>query len=183
MMETEIEFDNQSIISDITENNTVISVDIENKLDEINAKVVNELNKMTIDGLKEKCKELNISGISKMKKPDLVSTLLNEFMKLYPLLKDKKAIELKNICKQLGIKGLGTSKKDILVYQILLQLTNPLRFKIEQSIGLTSILEEPAINVKEEQPKELTLLEQLEKQRAEIESKMKEELEKQIEEQ
>ena len=183
MMETEIEFDNQSIISDITENNTVISVDIENKLDEINAKVVNELNKMTIDGLKEKCKELNISGISKMKKPDLVSTLSNEFMKLYSLLKDKKANELKNICKQLGIKGLGTSKKDILVYQILLQLTSPLRFKIEQSIGLTSIVEEPTINVKEEQSKELTLLEQLEKQRAEIESKMKEELEKQIEEQ
>mgnify|MGYP003345613941 CR=1 FL=1 len=99
-MISEVELDNQSIVSDITDNNTILSIDIECKLDEINAKTIVELNKMNTDGLKEKCKELGITGFSKMKKPELVSLLSNEFMKLFPLLKEKKSNELKMICKQ-----------------------------------------------------------------------------------
>ncbi len=180
-MFSEVELDNQSIISDITDSNTVLSVDIESKLDEINAKAVVELNKMNIDGLKEKCKELGISGFSKMKKPELVSLLSNEFMKLFPLLKEKKLNELKTICKQFGIKGIASAKKESLIYQILLQYVSPLRFKLESSI-MPPILEEQKeekINEKKEVKVELSAIEKLEQRRIEIENKMKEELEKQ----
>ncbi len=181
-MISEVEFDNQTIISDITDSNTVLSVDIESKLDEINAKAVAELNKMNIDGLKEKCKELGISGFSKMKKPELVSLLSNEFMKLFPLLKEKKSNELKTICKQLGIKGIASAKKESLIYQILLQYVSPLKFKLEENT-MPSILEEPKKEEKKEVKVELSPIEKLEQQRIEIENKMKEELEKQKEEQ
>jgi hypothetical protein len=181
-MISEVEFDNQTIISDITDSNTVLSVDIESKLDEINAKAVAELNKMNIDGLKEKCKELGISGFSKMKKPELVSLLSNEFMKLFPLLKEKKLNELKTICKQFGIKGIASAKKESLIYQILLQYVSPLKFKLEENT-MPSILEEPKKEEKKEVKLELSPIEKLEQQRIEIENKMKEELEKQKEEQ
>ncbi len=176
-MISEVELDNQSIVSDITDSNTILSIDIECKLDEINAKTIIELNKMNTDGLKEKCKELGITGFSKMKKPELVSLLSNEFMKLFPLLKEKKSNELKIICKQLGIKGISSAKKELLIYQILLQYISPLRFKLEQTI-IPPILEEQK-EEKQEVKDELSLLEKLEQQRIEIENKMKEELEKQ----
>ena len=38
----------------------------------------NNLNKCTITELKSKCKELKISGYSKMKKEDLIKTILNK---------------------------------------------------------------------------------------------------------
>ena len=66
--------DNQSILSDITDcfgNITISSDEIAQKLDEINTKTETELNKLTIEVLKEKCKELNIGSISKLKKPEL----------------------------------------------------------------------------------------------------------------
>ena len=80
--------DSQSVISDITEindNNTTLSFDIEIKINEITLKLNSELNKLNLDGLKEKAKDLRISGISKMKKPDLIKILETEFIKLFPI--------------------------------------------------------------------------------------------------
>ena len=70
--------DNQSVISDITEtidNNTVTSFDIEKKMSEITVNMNNELNKLNLDILKEKAKELGITGISKLKKPEIIQNL------------------------------------------------------------------------------------------------------------
>ena len=47
---------------------------------------------------KDKCKELGIGGVSKYKKPEFVSILLGEFVKLGHLLKDKKKISLFSLC-------------------------------------------------------------------------------------
>ena len=61
--------DVQSVISDITDindTNTVLSFVIEDKIDELRGKVTTELNKLNADVLKEKAKERNISGISKL---------------------------------------------------------------------------------------------------------------------
>ena len=82
--------DNQSVISDITEtidNNTVTSFDIEKKMSEITVNMNNELNKLNLDILKEKAKELGITGISKLKKPEIIQNLETEFVKLFSICK------------------------------------------------------------------------------------------------
>ena len=126
--------DTQSVISDITDANTLSlneffdENNIDDKINEAKTKMENELNKINIDGLKEKCKELGIVGISKMKKPEIVQTLLLEFSKLVTILKDKRLNELKNSCKQCGIKGFNNLKKEILISQILLQYAVNVKF-------------------------------------------------------
>ena len=129
--------DSQSIISDITENNdnnTTISFEIEIKVNEITSKLNSELNKLNLDSLKDKAKDLGVSGISKIKKPDLIQILENEFIKLLPILKEKKSNDLKNICKQYGIKGVAGYKKDYLVCQILEYHSSILKFKLDDMV-------------------------------------------------
>ena len=162
--------DVQSVISDITDINdttTVLSFVIEDKIDELRGKVTAELNKLNADVLKEKAKERNISGLSKLKKPELVLLLETEFLKLLPILKEKKVNDLKNICKCYGIKGVNGSKKDLVIYQILLYSSSTLNFTLdvtpEVDIDVTSKAEP------------MSLIEQLEKQKKEIELKLLEE--------
>lgn len=163
--------DTDTIISDITDNNSVDSL----KQDELRIKTELNLNNLTNDSLKDKCKDLGIKNAFKMKKTELVQSLLSEFMKLILEFKDKKVNDLKTICKQYSIKfGAGT-KKEELYWLVLNHCSDNLVFKLEQEV------------VEEEQPKtvdepKLSLLEQLEKQRQEIETKMQDELKKQEEE-
>ena len=172
--------DNQTLISDITEtndNNTTSSFDIEIKVTEISVKLNTELNKLNLDGLKEKAKDLKISGISKIKKPDLIQILETEFLKLVPILKEKKINDLKNICKQCGLKGVAGYKKDFLIYQILQYYSSIIKFKLDDNPIQT---DEKEIEVIKSEP--LTFIEQLEKQKQEIELKMKEETKRQEDE-
>jgi len=90
--------DNQTVISDITDNDiTLTNENFEDKLNEIKINFNTDLNKLTMDNLKDKCKELGVIGISKFKKPELIQTLETEFFKMLPILKEKKVNELKNI--------------------------------------------------------------------------------------
>jgi len=169
--------DNQSLISDITDINdnlTLSSDEINQKLDEIRALVENKLSELTMDGLKDKCKELGIGGISKYKKPEFISTLLSEFLKLWPLLKDKKSNELKNICKQFNIKGTTGFKKDEFAWSILQHCSVNLILKIDETITVSK----PKNKASEIEPPipKLSLFEELEQQKLAIELKMKEEL-------
>jgi 5-methylcytosine-specific restriction endonuclease McrA len=163
--------DCQTIISDITDINTEVSFEIEDKIVEIKDKINNELNKLNSDNLKEKCKELSITGVSKFKKLELVQVLEAEFMKLISILKDKKTSELKNICKQYGIKGLAIAKKNTIIYNILLYTSSNMIFKCD-TINNDKVTEKPT-----------SLIEQLEKQKLDIELKMNEEIKRQEEEQ
>ena len=179
--------DSQSIISDITENNdnnTTISFEIEIKVNEITSKLNSELNKLNLDSLKDKAKDLGVSGISKIKKPDLIQILENEFIKLLPILKEKKSNDLKNICKQCGIKGVAGYKKDYLVCQILEYHSSILKFKLDDILVQQDEKEKEKENDNSNNNKteQLTLIEQLEKQKQEIELKMKEETKRQEEE-
>jgi 5-methylcytosine-specific restriction endonuclease McrA len=172
--------DSQSIISDITENNdnnTTISFEIEIKVNEITSKLNSELNKLNLDSLKDKAKDLGVSGISKIKKPDLIQILENEFIKLLPILKEKKSNDLKNICKQCGIKGVAGCKKDYLVCQILEYHSSILKFKLDDIQEEKEKEKDPDIKIEQ-----LTLIGQLEKQKQEIELKMREETKRQKEE-
>lgn len=170
--------DSISVISDITDfdNNSISSFDIENKINEIVSNLNIELNKLNLDSLKEKAKDLGNSGLSKLKKPEVIQILEGEFIKLFPILKEKKINDLKNICKQAGIKGITGYKKEYLIYQILKLYSSNLKFKLEN----LQTIEEKENTVVDNEPS--NLIEQLKKQKEEIENKMKEETKRQEEE-
>ena len=176
------ELDNQTIVSNITENNTILSSDLIQKQDELNIKTELELNKLTMDGLKEKCKENGIVGVSKFKKPELVKILLDEFIKLFSFIKDKKAADLKTICKNINVKGFTGIKKDDIILLILTYCSSNLNFKINETVIPEIIKDIEASKQTTNEPK-ISLKKELEKQKIEIEIeielKMKEELEKQ----
>lgn len=167
--------DNLSVVSDITDlndGNTISSLDIEDKISEIKMKLNTELNKLNMDNLKEKCKELGINGLSKLKKPELIPILETEFLKLITILKEKKVNELKNICKQNKIKCVVGVKKDEIIYQILLYNSTNMIFRLNEIQNET---EKEETVVKHEA---ISLIEQLEKQKQEIELKLREESKK-----
>jgi len=179
MMSLEFDnMDNQTVISDITDINTVNSFDIDIRINELRVKIETDLNKINIEGLKEKCKEMNISGTSKQKKPELIQLLLTEFNKLIDRLKDKKSNELKNICKQNSVKYSSSAKKDNLISNILEYSSCVLKFKIDDVSNLQEINKNKEQTKSPEEPK-LSIIEDLEKQRQTIELKMKEEIDKQ----
>ena len=129
--------DVQSVISDITDINdttTVLSFVIEDKIDELRGKVTAELNKLNADVLKEKAKERNISGLSKLKKPELIQLLESEFFKMQTYLNSKSKNDLKNLSKSCDVKKVSTSKKDELVYQILFYNVNNMIFRMNDNI-------------------------------------------------
>lgn len=187
-----IDMDNQTVISaitDISDTITLSSDEIQQKLDEVRILVETKLGELTIDTLKDKCKELGLGGISKLKKPELVSTLLAEFIKLWPLLKDKKANDLKNICKQFNIKGTTGCKKDEIIWNILQHCSSNLILRLDENI-VNSVISGKTKHKSSEIdtviypsqviqsiPK-LSLIEELEQQKMEIELKMKEEIKK-----
>lgn len=174
----ELNNDNQTVISDITEsiNDSNILINEFNEellLNELKTNLNIELNKFTLDILREKCKELNISSISKLKKPDLIQALETEFFKINDILKNKKKNEIKNIIKIYGIKKLTSTRKEVLIYRILCYHLSNLIFKIDETKFQNESFVEPEL---EPEVKQLTLIEQLELQKQEIEKKMQEEI-------
>jgi 5-methylcytosine-specific restriction endonuclease McrA len=183
--------DNQTIISELSDEidmgTTTSSFIFDDKLCEVKTNVNIELNKLNLDNLKDKCKELGITGISKMKKPELVQLLENEIIKCIDVLKEKKIADLKNMCKACSIKKIG-SKKEVLIYQILAWNSVNMVFRIDETKFQNTTISEPIKENNDEttnantNDKPLTLIEQLEKQKQEIELKMQAELKKQQEE-
>jgi len=175
--------DVQSIISDITDLSDNSDI-IQQKQNEINVKMETELNKLTIDTLKDKCRQLSITNYSKMKKQELVIILLQDFDKLWITVKNKTIVELKNICKNLNIKGVAGYKKNMLCIQIMLYYTNNITVCPSISDDKPEIckpnpqiqVEKDAVNVKDELEKQKKDKEELEKQQKE---KEQEELERQ----
>jgi 5-methylcytosine-specific restriction endonuclease McrA len=176
------ELDNQTNISDITEK-TVSSENSEEfrqKREEINKMLDNELNKLNRDEAKDKAKAYNIIISPKTKKQDINTIICSEFDKYWTIIMSKKIPELKNICKVNKIAGVTGLKKDglcllIMTYYAVNCILNP---ELEKLI----VVEQKEI----EKPKELekpsvveNSLEELEKQKQEIERKMSEAIEKQ----
>ncbi len=166
--------ENQSIVSELTESSDNNDNIIE-KFDDIKVKLNTDLNKLNIEALKEKCKELGISGLSKLKKPEIIQKLEIEFLKSQIYLNTKSKTELKHLCKSYEIKNISSSKKENIIYQILLYNANNFIFKINENILPNA---ENIIEIK--QP--LSVIQELEKQKQDIELKMREEIKKKEEE-
>lgn len=164
--------DNQTIFSDLTTEQSESSENYDLKIDDIKAKLNIDLNKLNTDALKDKCKELGLTGTNKLKKPEIIQILENEFSKNHNIIKEKSKNELKNLCKMCDVKKVSSAKKEYLVYQIIQYYANNMIFKIIQD---TTESTESTSN--KEQP--MSLIEQLEKQKQEIEIKMQEEIKKQ----
>ena len=105
--------DSISVISDITD----IATGLDLSEIEITAVFENKLQKMTVDELKDKCKENFIIGLSKLKKSELIQLLMNLFVNIWGLLKNEKLQDLRDIYKTNKMKDKysnGTSKKHII---------------------------------------------------------------------
>lgn len=105
--------DSISVISDITD----IATGLDPSEIEITAVFENKLQKMSVDELKDKCKENFIIGLSKLKKSELIQLLMNLFVNIWRLLKNEKLQDLRDIYKTNKMKvkySNGTSKKHII---------------------------------------------------------------------
>jgi hypothetical protein len=87
-----IEDDELTTMSELTENSFENNTDYIQHKEEINTKVSNDLSKLTSDNLKEKCKLYNLSYNSKSKKQDLINFLVNEFNNHWNILKDLRSL-------------------------------------------------------------------------------------------
>jgi len=164
------QIDNQTVLSDITDNTTLS--DFDNKFADIFLKLEKELNLLTIENIKEKLVDSGFTSIPKMKKKELIERVLENFTDIMLSLKNKKLNELKSICKQYCIKGITSAKKDVLILQIMSYLSLNYKFRLIESDTQTQTTSEEIISP------QLSLIEQLEKQKQEIEKKMQEEIEK-----
>lgn len=170
-MSNQVDNDNLSVVSDITDNSNSNTNDdsvFEYKFSKLVLNLGNSLELISMNTLKEKHKELGLTNYSKLTKDQLISVLISKFVDLLEELKQKKVNDLKNICKQYNIKIVGSSKKD----NLLLLIFEYLQINQKCSLQLDNT------NNTVESEKQLTLIEQLEKQKQEIEQKMKEEIEK-----
>lgn len=163
--------DSDTVISDITDASSLDTL----KHDDIRSKTEQSLNNLSNDALKDKCKELGIKNSFKMKKSELVESLLTEFSKIVQDIQQKKVNDLKTICKTINIKIANGAKKDEIFWLILNHFSETLNFKLEEPAAA-----EPKIAP--EVVQKLSLVEQLEKQRQEIEAKLQGELKKQEDE-
>jgi len=169
--------DEISIISDITGNSDSSKEDLQQFKPIYLTNINLELNKLTSDNLKEKCKEYRLGPFSKLKKNELIDLLINAFAKLIDTLTNKTTNELKNICTMLEIKGGYKHKKDGLFMLVLTHCATNLIFKIDDP---SNAIEETKDNYvktkvdKEKLDKERIKLEELEKERIRLEELEKE---------
>jgi 5-methylcytosine-specific restriction endonuclease McrA len=201
--------DTQTVVSELTEN-TNASDGTNATLNEIKLKLNADLCKLSLSELKDKCKDIGLSGFSSLKKTDLVHFLELEFSKMQHFLNTKSKNELRPLYKLCDIKNWQNTKKAQLICQILSYLASNLIFTIQwdenerEPTGTTPATVEtvlvtsppaktpsppstpapapaPAPAPSPQPP--LSKLEQLEKQRQELELQMQEELKRQEEEQ
>jgi len=177
------EIENQTIISDITEKtvSSENSEEFQKKRHEINKMLDTELNKLNKDEAKDKAKSYNIIIPPKIKKQEMNDIICCEFDKYWDVIMSKKIPELKNVCKINKILGTSGLKKDglcllIMTYYAVNCILNPDIEKPKEEVKSTEQVK-PKEEVKTNETEHS--LEELEKQKNEIERKMFEAIERQ----
>lgn len=121
--------DTQTVVSELTEGTTG-SDETNATWSEIKAKLNADLLKMSLSDLKEKCKEIGLSGFSSLKKTEIVQLLESEFTKIQQFLHTKSKNELRPLYKLCDLKNCQNTKKAHLICQILSYLAANLIFKV-----------------------------------------------------
>jgi 5-methylcytosine-specific restriction endonuclease McrA len=174
----------QTIVSELSDGK---SCQIKNfkSVEEINEKTFKELSKLTLDKLKDKCKIVGFQINSKSKKTELIGLLMIEFEKKWIIFKNLNKNELKEECKKYKIKGTSGLKKEELLsllmnYHSENLIINSTKTEEIEIKGMPQItIPEIQVIEKEQIITPLSLIEELEKQKQDIERKMLEEIEKQ----
>ena len=166
--DVDIDNDNNTLVSDITLETTNTD-DLNTKIESVRKLLIEELNKLNLDILKEKAKDLGIGGAYKHKKTLLVPMIVVEFEKSWDILNNKKLVELKGICKSLNIKKFATMKKYELCYQIMLSHISTLNLVINYTTTNNEIKDNNDKNDKIMRNEEQELLERQQKAREEQE--------------
>lgn len=191
-------FDDQSsVVSELTEC-TSASDDTNARLNEIKVKLNTDLCKLGLAELKDKCRDAGISGFSTLKKTELVQLLELEFSKMQRFLNSKSKNDLKHLCKSCDVKNHQSTKKAHIVCQLLSYLASNLIFKVtldEPALIVTATTATPTVTataktepvvvpITPTPPRTLSeKLEELEKQRKELEFLVQEEIKRQEQEQ
>jgi 5-methylcytosine-specific restriction endonuclease McrA len=167
-------FDSQSMISDLSEpcpdggsstENAFAAENIDVKMNEIKIKMMAELQRLNIDALREKCQQLEI-----------------EYLRMQTILREKSKADLKALCKMYTIKKLIGTKKEHMIYHILHHHTTNLTFRLPEIVDEQHAVPLLAQTLSSDAPSALSVVEQLEKQKQEIELKLKEEMRRREEE-
>lgn len=185
--------DNYSVISELTDvSDENLSARLEDMLDTV-------LNRFSADALKEKCRDAKVPGFSKAKKGELVQLVKQEFMKLVAAWKTFSRNDLKNMCKAYDVKNVANAKKEVMITQLLTHRATNLLLEDPpsawsslpecESIQSTPLVQStppvqstlPVLEVPP-LPPVLSLVEQLEKQKQEIEQRIQEEFKRKEEE-
>lgn len=88
--------------------------------------LLEELNKLNSNALKEKCKECGLVGLSKLTKPDMVKLLEQQFENTVSQLNDMSKNDLKQIAKAYNVKRISGVNKPYLLHHILLHRASKL---------------------------------------------------------
>jgi 5-methylcytosine-specific restriction endonuclease McrA len=184
----------QTIVSEISDEKSS-QIKMIKLVEEINEKTLKEISKLTLEKLKDKCKIFGIQITSKSKKMEIVELLMMEFEKTFISFKNLNKNELKEECKKYKIKGISGLKKEELLsllinyhsdnFIINLQKNEEMKIEEIQPISENKMEEIQHVQIQEnkvtnsERTSSTSLIEELEKQKQEIEKKMLEEIEKQ----
>lgn len=90
--------------------------------------LLEELNKLAVNDLKERCKECGIAGLSKLKKPELIQLLEVQFNKVAAALDGLSKNDLKQLAKVCNVKRVTGVAKPYLLHHILLFRAGNLMF-------------------------------------------------------
>jgi hypothetical protein len=117
--------DNKSVISELTgpttypvstkPNRTIESDSCDTNSENDQQLLRTNLANRTNDELKTICRENNISGVSRMNKPDIIAAIVAEYTQVDKVVRTKTLLELRALCKPLAVKGVATMNKTALI--------------------------------------------------------------------
>lgn len=183
--------DDVSTISDITDigSSTVTRSELSDK-DKVFKLFETECEKTTIDALKEKAKDLGVTGLSKLKKPELISVI---FAPIWQTFQGYKANVLRNMCKTLSLKPTNFVAKQELIRCLLFHMVFEKDVSCKKILDDTVVMElilksdtiaktespsqAPAAAISPSVPQPPSKMEELEKRKQEIELLMQQEVE------
>ena len=166
--------ENSEIVLNPGETSSFLENTEDSILQSLNPLLSKQFSKLTVDDLKDRCKKYGISGFSKLKKNELIDTILKKSTSDSGKLYNLKIDELKALCKQNNLSGYSTLKKEEIISYI--SLNNILNQSVKTPDSIKNIVNTDS------SPQDM--LEKIKREKLELDLKEKEiydKIEKEIE--